>query len=117
VSAAPEPPQQREHFRIDYPAPERPELQVAQHRFVVLDLSERGLRFVFDKTTYKPVVGATLAARIVFKGGGACSVGGKILRVLGDKSQCVLYLDPGVPQTKMMEEHRRILQKYHTPAS
>ena len=109
--------QQREHFRIDYPAAERPELAVGAHRFVVHDLSERGMRFSFEKSTYKPVVGAPLTATIHFKDGSQITVGGRILRVIADKCHCVLHLDPGVPQAKMMEEHLRIVRKYHAPAS
>jgi hypothetical protein len=101
---------QRTHFRLEYPASERPHLVVDKTRHPVLDISENGLKFLCTGT-FKPRAGASIRGVIKFKNGGECAVEGKVLRYAGDGG-CVVLLVQGIPLSRMMEEHRLILQKY-----
>jgi hypothetical protein len=100
---------QRTHFRIEYPASERPVLVVDKTRFLVLDLSENGLKFL-PGPAYRPKPGTSIRGVVRFKNGGECPVEGKVLRYAGEG--CVVLLVQGIPLSRMMEEHRLILQKY-----
>ncbi len=102
---------QRENFRLEYPKADRPEIQVDKYRYEVLDLSEKGVKFDCGKT-YRPQQNAPLIATVFFQGGKSCEVKGTVLRYLAEKNQCVVILTQGVPLPLMMEEHRKLLQKY-----
>lgn len=102
---------QRGHFRLEYPKPDRPAFKIGKDSYEVLDLSEKGVKFACDGK-YKPKEGGPIAGRVVFKDGKHCDVAGTILRYLKDKDQCVVVLDKGIPYPKMMEEQLHILRKY-----
>ncbi len=102
---------QRANFRLDYPKADRPEIHVEKYRYEVLDLSEKGVKFDCAKT-YRPQQNAPLVATVVFQSGKSCQVKGTVLRYLAEKNQCVAVLSQGVPLALMMEEHRKLLQKY-----
>lgn len=102
----------RGHFRLEYPAPERPTVVFSTgEAFYVLDLSESGMRF--DCTSglgIKP--GTPVVGQIKFADGATCAFKGRILRYSNDRTTCVMMLTHGVPLARMMEEHRRVIRKY-----
>jgi hypothetical protein len=102
---------QRDHFRVEYPKPDRPTIKIDKHSYEVIDLSEKGVKFDCGKT-FRPQQNAPLAGTIVFQDKKTCDVVGTVLRYLADKNQCVAILSQGIPLTKMMEEHRMLLKKY-----
>lgn len=104
---------QRDHFRLNYPKPDRPQVLIAGHKYEVIDLSERGLKFLRSKT-FQLTTDAAINATIYFHDGKSCAVRGKVLRVTENTEECVLILSDGVPLPKMMEEQRYLLQKYKT---
>ncbi len=101
----------RENFRIEYPPAERPKLILPGREYLVVDLSERGVKFMCDPRVCMRL-NDTFKGKILFKDGKHVPVSGTVLRVADDKRSCVASLVEGVPLAKMMEEHRVILQKY-----
>ena len=101
----------RNHFRLQYPPPERPWIEIAGSKFEVFDLSEGGVRFDCGPT-FRPAPKSPIQAKITFKDGTICLVRGSVLRFDAEKRHIIILLAVGVPYPKMMEEHRRILQKY-----
>lgn len=104
---------QRENFRIEYPAPERPLLRIAGVEHQVLDLSEKGVKFQITEA-FKPAVKVQVMGEIKFKDGKTCRVTGTVLRVDEKNGFAVLALTLGIPLPKMMEEQRYLIQKYKT---
>lgn len=99
---------QRTHFRLEYPKPDRPTILIDGSTFEILDLSEQGCRFAVKSI----FVSAKQAIRgtVRFKDGKTCDVVGHILRSTDDS--CVLVLNKGVPLAKMHEEQRIMIRKY-----
>lgn len=102
---------QRNHFRLDYPQSDRPQIQIDKYCYEVQDLSEKGIKFECGKT-YRPQQNAPITGTIIFQDKSTCVVAGTVLRYLAEKNQCVVIFTQGVPLTKMMEEHRNLLKKY-----
>ena len=104
---------QRDHFRLEYPAADRPTILVQGTLYAVLDLSEKGVKFAVPKQ-FKPPPNKKIKATITFKDGKKIEIAGSVLRILEgkDDNQCVMELSEGVPLPKMMEEQRILLKKY-----
>ena len=101
---------QRSHFRLEYPSSDRPTLVIEKKEFVVFDLSEGGCKFLLTKDL-KPAPKSRLSGTVKFKSGKTCTIEGIVLRVNPDQS-CVLLLSKGISLPQMMEEQRRLIQKY-----
>ncbi len=103
----------RDFFRLEYPAADRPTIVVSGMTYEVLDLSEEGVKFAVP-SSFKPNPALKIRGTITFKDGKSVDVVGTVLRILErkDKNQCVLTLTSGVPLPKMMEEQRYLLKKY-----
>ena len=99
---------QRTHFRLEYPKPDRPTIQIDGTTFEILDLSEKGCRFAV--TSIFSSAKATIRGTLRFKDGKTCDVVGHILRSTDDS--CVLVLNKGVPLAKMHEEQMILIRKY-----
>jgi hypothetical protein len=102
----------RTFFRLEYPLGERPSLLLDGVAHPVVDLSERGVRFVLAEASLE--VGAEVFGTIRFRDGSECRVTGKVARVRGDHPHCALRLDGGVPLPKILAEQRYLIQKYRT---
>jgi hypothetical protein len=98
----------RGHFRLRYPPGAGPVLDVAGTTSVIVELSERGLRFSDGGRT------ATLAARVTgvlrFPDGDELAVEGAVVRAVG--GWVAVRLNRGVHLGRMLAEQRRILRDY-----
>lgn len=101
----------REYFRISYRRAEAPIFEYDKVKYVVLDLSEAGLKF-------SPKNGMTffeqdgIAGKIIFPDKrGVLEIKGVIIRVTA--SDVAVRLDPStlIPLTKIMEEQRLLIQR------
>jgi hypothetical protein len=96
-------PENREHFRITYPADERPRLVFGHRICEVLDCSERGLRF---RCAFPPHPGSEVSGRLRSPHAPDVAVRGRIVRVRGDEVALRLS-EPGVPFAAVLREHLR----------
>lgn len=105
------PENQRKHFRIDYPKPDRPTLIFDRYKLEVLDLAEMGVKFACDGK-FKPKEKHPILGSIKFKDGKEVPVSGTVLRYDVERDMCVVTFIKGIPYPKMMEEHMAIIRKY-----
>lgn len=102
--------QRRRHFRLRYPIPIRPPIEIDGNVFSVVDVSEGGLRLHGVSSAY-PEEGKQVTGEIEFQDGAKVEIIGHVLRTT-DQGDCVLELERGVPQSRMMDEQRRMIQKH-----
>ncbi len=105
--------QKRQHFRLEFPADERPALQLASMTLEVLDISEGGCSVHCDQASFNRLSRPGTRVRGVLKlvTGEKIDVEGEVLRT-APNLKLALKFSKGVPLPVMMAEHRRILQKY-----
>jgi len=104
--------EKREHYRIKYRDDDRPTFVLGGAKYLVMDISEKGLRFD-GGLHYKPEPGDAIIGKLVFKSGKSCAVDGKLLRYDSVKRACIVKLDKGISLALIMEEQRIILKKYN----
>lgn len=105
-------PNRRDFFRIVYEPSQRPLLRIeapsleltGEHEFEVLDISEKGIRFLNDQNVH---FRATVQGELVFSDGEAVSIEGQIVREKG--SQLSLKLSEAIPFKSVVKEQRRII--------
>jgi hypothetical protein len=104
--------QRRGFYRIEYPPPERPKILIAGRTYRVIDLSEKGVRFLCDEL-FTPKEGEQVRAKITFRENDSVDVAGVVLRK--SLEQCALKLNQvSIPLKKVMAEQRYLLAKYKT---
>lgn len=101
---------QRDFFRLEYPQPDRPTIEIAGEKIPVLDVSEQGIK-VSSSRRFSFKAKMEIRGRITFLDKSGCDVAGTVLRVLED-GNIVIQLTTGVPLGKMMEEQRHLIKKY-----
>jgi len=106
--------QKRQFFRLEYPPLDRPKLLLMGRSYEVMDLSENGIRFAATDPINFPVNSALIGS-IVFHDGTTAPVTGLVLRV--QPHQVIAELRTGVSLAVMMNEQRRLIQKYNWQAS
>jgi PilZ domain-containing protein len=97
--------ERRGYERIEYPPEDRPIFLFDDNHFVVLDCSERGLRFSTDRPA--PEVGTELRGTIRFAPGTEVEVEGAVLRVQAD-SVAVLFTTKWIPRDVIVSERWRV---------
>ncbi len=101
----------RRHFRIQYPSTERPILNLLGFQFEIIDLSESGVKFILvEDFDLNPTL--LYEANVTFRNKSQQMIKGKFQRI--GEGFAVLELIEGftMPQAKVMEEHRLLIQKY-----
>lgn len=101
----------REYFRISYSPAEAPLFEHDKNKFIVLDLSEAGLRFspkkgmsFFEKDA--------ISGKIIFPNKrGVIEVKGIIIRVTPSDIAIKLLASTRIPLAKIMEEQRLLIQR------
>jgi hypothetical protein len=101
--------QRRSHFRLQYPATDRPTVQIDGVGNEVLEISEAGARMVLSPGPAM-VAGQPFAGVLRFRDGTEVAIEGKVTRVDGD--QGVLKLSPGISLNRMLTEQRQLLQRH-----
>jgi len=103
--------QKRNYFRLQYFKPDRPIITITGKSFDVVDLSEKGIKFELPRG-FKPRENARIGGTVTFPDKTKFEIIGTILRVNATTKECVLVLEEGIPLAKMLEEQRRLIQKY-----
>jgi len=98
----------REYYRITYPTTLRPKLLVQGHTFEVVDVCERGIRFLLGEAV-PPDVGYEIAGTVRFRRGETVEVRGAVLRLTN--GEIAARLDAGIPLRAVMEEQRFLLDR------
>lgn len=96
----------RAFYRLVYPLSLRPTVLIGQDRFVVVDLSERGLQFLHPGDV--PPLGEALIGRLFLPDAAPIEIEGTVIRRRG--SHVALALSRGVPFSVMLEQ-QRLLQR------
>lgn len=102
-------PHAREHYRVAYPTPLRPRLDVHDFEFDVVDVSERGLRFRLGKAA-PPEPGNEVEGVVRFRRGDTVTVRGVIVRVR--EGEVSARLEEGIPLRVIMDEQRFLLDRH-----
>ncbi|MCX6123466.1 MAG: hypothetical protein NTV34_01755 [Proteobacteria bacterium] len=103
-------PDQRQYYRIQYPVQERPFFECQGRKYLILDISEKGLAVRIDGADPITQSTAALTGKIAFKCGEIVTITGKVLRF--ENGILILTLQPGVPYAIVMKEQRFLLQRY-----
>jgi len=98
----------REYYRIAYPTALRPKLLVQGHTFDVVDICEKGIRFLLGEAV-PPDVGFEVEGTVRFRRGETIAVRGTVLRII--EGEVAARLDSGVPLRAIMEEQRFLLDR------
>lgn len=97
--------ERRGYERIEYPPDDRPTFTVNDRNFVVLDCSERGLRYATDNAA--PDIGTELKGLVRFTPGTEVEVEGAVLRVQAN-SVAVLFTTKWIPRDVIVSERWRV---------
>ncbi len=102
----------RNFFRLEYPKEARPRIEIRHDQYPVINLSERGVKFVFNanRQDLPAELEEDIDATIVFGDSTRTHVSGKILRV--DTDALVLELSEGIPLQRIMTEQRLLLNRF-----
>ncbi len=102
----------RNYFRLEYPKEARPQIEIRHTHYQVINLSERGVKFVFnsERQSLPAALEEDIDATIVFEDRSRAHVSGKILRI--DSDALVLELSEGVPLQRIMSEQRLLLNRF-----
>jgi hypothetical protein len=96
---------QRKYFRVKYPPTERPILRIGTHSFEVLDISERGLKFVSDQEIkFAEWVRGTL----IFSDRASLVVEGRI--IWKRETQIGLKLATPISYPRILKEQRSLVE-------
>ena len=101
----------REYFRISYRPAEAPIFEHDKNKFIVLDLSEAGIKFSPKKgmTFFEK---DTISGKLIFPDKrGVLEVKGVIIRVTASDVAIKLLANTRIPLAKIMEEQRLLIQR------
>lgn len=104
----------RQYYRVTYPPPLRPRLEIHEYQFEVLDLCERGMRFSLGDAA-PPDPGQEVRGTLRFRRGEALEVGGVVLR--RERGEVAVHLETAVPRRVIREEQRFLLDRSRHPAT
>ena len=103
----------RAHYRILYSHGSQPIFECAQGKFLVLDVSESGFRFVIKTDqTVRFNENMVLDGKIIFpEKRGFVRIKGKVLRATAREVAAILDEGNLIPLSKIMEEQRILIKK------
>jgi hypothetical protein len=96
--------EKRRFFRLSYPPARRPTFKVRTHELEILEVSEKGLKFLNDK---KIKLAEWVRGTITFHDGECLDVEGRTVRKEGD--EIVLSLIAPVPFPRILKEQRFVI--------
>lgn len=102
---------QRSYYRISYPGPARPVLDVDGQSFAVVDCSESGLRYELTGRDAFPPTGSTVRGTIRFKRGRELEIVGSVARHYGDTVALSLQGD-GIPFGLILDEQQYLRRNF-----
>ena len=98
----------RKYYRIKYPFFYRPKIKIEGEDIesYILELSERGVRFLYEGTRSLSK-GSDLRVTIIFHDGAEFQFSGDILKV--EEKNVILHFSGCLPLSRIMEEQRYIM--------
>jgi len=100
----------RQYYRIRYPFFYRPKIKIEEEDIDndVVELSERGVRFLYEGT--RPLSkGLELSVTIIFYDGAAFEFSGDLLRAEG--KDVILRFSGSLPLSRIMQEQRYLMSR------
>jgi hypothetical protein len=101
---------ERSYYRLTFPPRENPHFIVGEDVMTVVELSERGVRYV-PAPAHAPEVGTLLEGTVRFRRGDAYDVTGVLSRRQGP-TLVVVFDAPGLPYAAIMAEQRYLMHHY-----
>lgn len=101
----------REFYRVEYPEQERPTLKIGEDELPVIDISEKGGKFLSDKDV-KIDPGAKVEGTITFHNGETITVAGEALRAFNDQVVICFTRHRGIPFSIILNEQRYLREIY-----
>ncbi len=95
----------RRHYRIVYPAGHRPTMVIEGVKFLVADISERGVRIINDVEKHLPV-GSAVEGEMVFHDKGTEKVKGIVVRE--SSTETMMELSESLHFDRLSEEYRYV---------
>ncbi len=99
----------REHYRVEYPISSRPKLIIEGIQYEVMDVSEKGIRFLSESSNEFQVE-SEVKGKIVFHDNEVQEVEGTILRVA--EKQTIIYLSVNISFFIIVQEQRYIRDNF-----
>ncbi len=99
----------RQYYRVTYPEKERPILKIGDYELAVMDISEKGGKFLND-VGIKADPGSRITGTITFHDGEEVTVIGDVLREFYD--QVIICFTKGIPFSTMIKEQRYLRGRY-----
>ena len=98
----------RKYYRIKYPHFYRPKIKIQEedNENDVVELSERGVRFLYEGTRQLSK-GLKLRVTVIFYDGEAFQFAGELLRV--EKKDVILRFSRNLPLSRIMKEQRYLI--------
>jgi hypothetical protein len=102
--------ERRRFFRLEYPADDRPILRIGKNTFEVVDISERGIRFLNKRNVQ---FSDWVKGIVSFRDGVTMDFEGKIVWESGGKLGVHIIITP-IPAERILQEQRRLIAKKKT---
>ena len=99
--------ERRSCVRVEYPAGCGPRLVIGEHEYEVMDISEKGIKFITDHPERFCPGLKEVAADITFRDGKSCEIQGAILRIertqLSPETRIAIFLYEGwgIPSSRI----------------
>ena len=100
-------PDRRKYFRIEYPPEARPLLTIGKKTFPVMDISEKGIRFLNDK---QAKFADWVKGVLTFHDGDALEFEGKIVWERGGELGVQIVVTP-IPPARVFAEQRYLVSR------
>ena len=95
------------YVRVEYPAGSGPRLVIGEHEYEVMDISEKGIKFITDHPERFCPGLKEVVADIIFRDGKSCEIQGAILRIertqLSPETRIAIFLYDGwgIPSSRI----------------
>jgi hypothetical protein len=103
-------PERRRFFRLEYPPDDRPLLKIGKNTFEVVDISERGVRFLNEESIQ---FADWVRGIVIFRDGVTIDFEGKIVWEYGGKLGLQIIITP-IPPARILQEQRYLIAKKET---
>ena len=101
---------ERQFYRTQIPPGDVAVFRVGQHHMPILEISERGIRYV-PAPGHDPAIGSEISGIAAFKTIGEIEVAGRFVRTQG-KSFVVVLESPGIPYATLMALQLFLRKRY-----
>jgi hypothetical protein len=102
---------QREFYRVDYPAKERPSLTFGEQEFQVVECSETGLRYELPNTETPPAIGEVVRGVVRFRGDEDVEIEGTVQR-MDRRGVAILLTELKIPFRIIVSEQKYLRAHY-----